>query len=347
MTEQLSFIKFIKIQSFYNEFAIDLKKTYDKLFSVLVKNVHIRYLFNNIGGFVIIVVNVFIAFYGGILVLEGNISIGKFTIINVYFSMLVGSVNYFLNFGNLYQQSVVANNRLIELLDIDIEKISDMKLSDINKISVRNLSISFNKKAKVFSNINEEFFKGNIYIIKGINGSGKSTFINCLLGLYSDITDGNIFYNDIDINKLDMHYIRKELLSVTEQEPELLNISVTRNLLYDNPSINNHMKRYGELFNISKFLNNEQTNSKLNLSGGEKQKVSLIRSLLKNSPVFIADEPTSAMDKSSVDMLKSELLNLKSNRIIILITHDESLFEISDKIIDFNNCEINLDMHIQ
>ena len=113
--------------------------------------------------------------------------------------MLVGSVNYFLNFGNLYQQSVVANNRLIELLDIDIEKISDMKLSDINKISVRNLSISFNKKAKVFSNINEEFFKGNIYIIKGINGSGKSTFINCLLGLYSDITDGNIFYNDIDI----------------------------------------------------------------------------------------------------------------------------------------------------
>lgn len=341
MTEQFSFIKFIKIQSFYKEFAIDLKNTYDNLFSILIKNVHIRYVFNNVGGFVMIMVNVFIAFYGGILVMRGSISIGMFTIINTYFAMLVSSVNYFLNLGNQYQQSLVANNRLIELLDIDIEKTGEMKLADINKISVKNLTISFDKKQNAFSNVNEVFNKGNIYIIKGMNGSGKSTFINCLLGLYSDITKGSIFYNDIDIKKLDMYYVRKKLLSATEQEPALLNTSVSRNLLYSHSSINDDMKRYCELFDISKFLDNEITNGKLNLSGGEKQKVSLIRSLLKNAPVLIADEPTSAMDQKSVDILKSELIKIKDKKIIILITHDENIFDISDKIIDFNNYNIN------
>lgn len=107
------------------------------------------------------------------------------------------------------------------------------QLESIDCIEVKNLKFSYGQ-CNVVDKQNLKFEKGKIYGIIGENGSGKSTFINLLLGLYIDETEGNIYYNQICIKDLDMKQIRKKLIGVSEQESTMINDSLSYNLFFNN-----------------------------------------------------------------------------------------------------------------
>lgn len=207
---------------------------------------------------------------------------------------------------------------------------------------MKNLTFSYAHKKILINNFSFELKKGFSYAIVGNNGSGKSTLIDLILGILNKNYSGDILYNNINIKKLDMYDIRKNLISIVEQEPYLNTDTILNNITLNCDNIDND--RISDLlvkFNLKKVIDSLPngletviTDTIKNLSGGERQKIAVINSILKNPDLIILDEPTSALDKNSIKILENILNELKLNKIIVLISHDKDFYNICDYIIN-------------
>ena len=185
------------------------------------------------------------------------------------------------------------------------------------------------------------FAAGYIYAITGQNGCGKSTVVKLLLGLYPTDYSGTIQYNGINLQDIDLYDLRAHSVGITEQEPTIIEDSIINNLtlLCDDPDMS-LLDFYIDALGLRDFikqlpdgLETKLTEQNQNLSGGEKQKIAIIRLLLKNPDVLIFDEPTSALDSASKTQFIDILMGIKHNHIIILITHDQSIADVCDYVI--------------
>lgn len=341
--EQISNIPFIKINVISEVFIKRLNMTFRYLFKSAMKYQRVTYMFSGLDTVITTLAQISLFSIGGISVIRGTLSIGSFTIVSTYFGMMLGAVRYFFNLGKTVQDNMVSYNRLIRIKNIHPETNGKILLSHIDMIEIKNLSFSYDNK-KVIDNLSLKLEKGNIYIFKGSNGTGKTTLINLLMGLYIDEFDGNIFYNNKSIKEINMLDTRKRLIGVCEQEPSLMNATIAFNLflndipLYDTARFRNLIKT----FELESFINSTDkgidtviSEKSDNLSGGEKQKISILRTLLKNPELIILDEPTSALDKKSRNQILNYLQVIKSDKIVIVVTHDENYMEIADKLVLF------------
>lgn len=202
------------------------------------------------------------------------------------------------------------------------------------------------------------FSKGNLYTITGKNGSGKTTLTKLLIGLYIDERNGEIYYNSLPMKELDMVYARRELIGYAEQNPLLVEDSIYYNLTYqpcpseyadiqdwsgtrEGDPLFNQILHYANILNMEAFLQEKQLSFRVNaqnnnLSGGERQKLAILKVLLKNTDVMVFDEPTSALDKETKDRFIQFLSQLKQDKIIFVVTHDKDLISSSDQIIDIH-----------
>jgi ATP-binding cassette subfamily C protein len=276
-------------------------------------------------------------FIGGIQILTGNFTIGMFTIYVSYFNMMLGASKYFFGLGAFYQSALVSHNRIAEILGQKIESNGSMSICDIKKISIRNLVFGY--EDKIINNFSCEFEKGKIYTIVGSNGIGKSTLINLIIGQFTDEYNGSVEYNDVDIRKIDMIAVRKSQIGVAEQEPVLLkasigfNLFLSENYTIDDAVIENSKVLSMESFFLNKTLEYELNSDNANTSGGEKQKIAILKVLIKNPEVMIFDEPTSALDSSTAKRFVNHLSGIKDDKIIIIVTHDEQIKNLSDVVI--------------
>lgn len=247
--------------------------------------------------------------------------------------MLLGNVSYMLNLGTNYQTSLASYIRINEIQNLKCEINGIIKLDNIDKISIEHLYFKYDELS-IFNDFNYLFLKNKIYCVMGRNGSGKSTLIDIITGLNYDYT-GVVKYNDIDIKEINMYYLRFNSISIVEQEPILFTDSFYNNITFNNNCDINMVEKIKHQFKLDYFdLSNKIEENSINLSGGEKQKVCLIRSILKDSNILILDEPTSALDNESILILKNLLVSIKRNKIILIITHDKELAEIADEIIN-------------
>ena len=145
----------------------------------------------------------------------------------------------------------------------------------------------------IFTNFNQKFERGKIYCLVGKNGSGKTTLINLICGMIYP-SSGEIKINDFLLSEIDMIDARKNLISVAEQK---------------------------------EFLKNDI------LSGGERRKISIIKTFSKNADLMILDEPDNNLDGDSLAELIDKIISNKKNCITILISHDDRIINIADKII--------------
>lgn len=335
---QIENIKFIKINSLFQIMNHNLKQKFNIVYNDLCKLTTANSLFNCGGMLFTVLANIVILILGVQQILNGYLTIGKFTVISTYFNTIISGVEYWLSFLEKYQKTLVSYNRIEELLNLSKESNGENIIKSIDTITVNNLSFKYVNKNTILSNINYEFRKGFIYKIEGKNGIGKSSLINIITGLYNGEYEGDILYNGINILDLDMYEIRKNLIGLVDQEPILLKESIINNMTYN-------LKKYDvkKLESLIKKLKLEKFISKLenglfttiaenssNISGGEKQKISIIRTILKNPDLIILDEANSALDIESISILKSILEYEKSNKIIILISHSNLLDEIVD-----------------
>ncbi|MFK5883157.1 MAG: ABC transporter ATP-binding protein [Candidatus Izemoplasma sp.] len=325
-------IKETKINSWYDISGDKVKISFKKLLKTGISLNKILAALNNIGKFSKNLTLIITMLVGGTLIINQKITIGEFVLITFYTNMCLVYSEYFLKLGQEYQHAKISFDRLNEFLDIKSEDNGTILLNNINSIEIKELKFTYPESTPLFTNFKYNFKKGNIYCLKGKNGEGKSTLIDLLLGLDYNFT-GSIKYNNYSLSELDMIGLRKNQISVIMQEPRLQRISVKNNLIRGLDSYS--FEVLNELcteFNLSNIIDLQES---LSLSGGEKQKVSIVRGLLKNASLLILDEPVSALDTASIEVLKKELIKRKDNSIIIIISHNEEIFDIVDEFIVF------------
>ena len=342
LNEQLFNVKFIKIHSAGKFFAKRLDNTFSSLISKLVSSQKLSYLYASCDTTIGLLAQLSIFLIGGFSIISGNMTIGFFTIMTSYFSMMMNSARYFFNLGKSYQDNLVSYNRIIEILAIKKQNNGDLDLNSIDKISLENISFNYGDKS-IFNSYNIEFKKGKIYNLIGDNGAGKTTLINLILGLYINDYSGKIDYNDINIENIDMYKIKFKHIGITEQEPILIADTLLNNITFGQSYNNNKLYELIDILNLDKYISslengldtiiNEKSS---NISGGEKQKISILREVLKNPDVLIFDEPTSALDSLSKVKFINYLQEVKLDKIIIIISHDEIIKNISDEIVKIN-----------
>lgn len=182
---------------------------------------------------------------------------------------------------------------------------------------------------KIIDSLNLKLEKGKIYLLKGINGKGKSTLLNILSGLYSGY-EGDVLYDGKDLHQIK----KKNTIGIVEQEPLTVSGTIRDNLTLgiertvDDIEITEWLKKY----KLEKLC--DRLDEKVDgLSGGEKQKISIIRMLIKNPEVMFFDEATSALDTASTLIVRDELERIKKEKIIIMIEHGEAMDGIADQVI--------------
>lgn len=342
--EQLKYIGLIKLNGI--DFTDKLQKAFINLLEAFIKGQKVNYLVYGLDNIIKILAQIMLFIIGGTEILDGKFTIGMFTMFSSYFTMVLGSGSYFFNLGASYQASLVAHNRLANILAIKPESVGTDNLIDINTITLKNVNLKNRNKDRLNGTFSAKFEKGNIYALVGPNGSGKSTIANLIMGMYIDEKQGDIQYNNIDINCLNMQNIRHSQLAFAEQEPTLLSDTIRYNITMSREvkaTEDDLILKYAKILGIEGFVSETTLGSlfeeeNMPTSGGEKQKIAILRTLYKDAPVMIFDEPTSALDSKSIKSFTNYLGSIKKQKIIIIITHDEYVSKICDSVVSIGYC---------
>ncbi|MBO5353298.1 MAG: ABC transporter ATP-binding protein [Lachnospiraceae bacterium] len=317
------------------------KEAGEESIDAIVKSTRMEFVYSIINNNMDVFLKVFLFFYGGMSVIRGTMSVGEFTIIYSYFSLVTSSCTYFLNLGKQIQDHKAYYERLKEITDVPEESNGIMQLNHINEITLSNVTFGYNETDTVLQEVSYTFRKGNLYVIGGGNGCGKSTLISLMLGMYMEEYQGNITYNGYSLKDLDMRTLRREKIGVCEQEPYLMEDTVRYNMIYSNDKKeDDKLMTLAYHVSFERFLKtSEQGLDTLAgeggnaLSGGQKQKTALIKAFYKNPDVLVLDEPTSAMDAEGQERLIKYLGEIKKDKIIIVITHDEKMMDAADEVV--------------
>ena len=225
--------------------------------------------------------------------------------------------------------------------NLDKKKI---EYKSINNIRLKNVSLSYYSKNSsspfvILNNFNLSLKKNNIYGIYGLSGSGKTSLLNILVG-FTKPQKGRIYYNNqLQIpNKISSKYN----ISFLSQNPTILdeNIIINSTLRFSNTIEDiNKIKFYLYKFNLRrflkyKFINDSSIQSIKNMSGGEKQRISFIRSIINNPDLLILDEPVSSLDSKNAQKIFNFLRSYKKDKIVIVTSHKNSEKKFFDKVIN-------------
>ena len=251
-------------------------------------------------------------------------------------NFLIGNVTAFIEYINLLLQSIVSTS-MIFLLTIQsnvsikrINKLLSMKdeiknsglKEKIKTISLKNVFFSYNEKYNL-ENISLNINSGDKIAIVGSSGSGKSTLINLLNRNY-ELTKGQILINNKDINSFDLEYLRSKIIIVNQKS------NIFKNTLINNISFNKKIDidKYSNITLLNKVINKKEDklNFKIeqngkNLSGGEKQRLILTRSIINDFDVLILDDTLSAVDYKTEEKIINNLLKEYKDKTIIFVTN--------------------------
>lgn len=279
--------------------------------------------------------------YASWAILQGRFTPGQFIIINTFFSLIISCMSYFISVSQNAQQCMAYYQRLKELTDIPQEGNGSEVPSPLETITAEGLDFSYVEGEPVLENLSQTFEKDKIYCLAGRNGSGKSTLADVLLGLYVSDGDPAVKYNGVPLQDIDLYEMRSSHTGVSEQEPMMLRGSVGFNITYreDGTGDKERLKELLEMVDFWKGevdVQNLDTLLALNaneLSGGQKQKVSIVKALYKDPELLVLDEPTSALDAESRKRLAEYLKAHAKGRITILVSHDKELLDIADEVV--------------
>lgn len=204
-------------------------------------------------------------------------------------------------------------------------------------IELRNINKGFDDRI-VLENLNYNFYEGNSYALIGASGAGKTTLLN-IIGKLEEADSGDIIVNDINLNNIKEKDYFKNYLSYLFQNFGLIeNKSIQENLML--AFIGEKIGKLEKQQKMNEALKRVHLNVKLNrkiytLSGGEAQRVALAKTILKDSPIILADEPTASVDQKNSEEIIELILSLKKeNKIIIIATHSPYIYNKVDHILE-------------
>lgn len=214
-----------------------------------------------------------------------------------------------------------------------------------NKIEFKNVSFSYDEFSTL-KNINLTIQKGSTVAIVGSSGAGKSTFAD-LIPRFQDVGEGELLIDDINIKNYNLYSLRKHMGIVT-QEPILFNDTIANNIALgtENATMEQIIEA-AKIANAHDFILQKEEGYATNigdrgnkLSGGEKQRITIARAILRNPPILILDEATSSLDTESERLVQDAINHMMQNRTSIVIAHRLSTIKHADEIIVLDKGEI-------
>ena len=275
-----------------------------------------------------------IYFAGGILIirhLDPNLTVGIITATVALINRLYRPVESLLNIQVDFTRSLALFTRIFDYLDREntITSPADGKKPDMTDqaVTFSHVRFGYDPANIILSDICFTVPGGKMYAIVGPSGSGKSTIVNLIPRLY-DVLDGSVSVADTDVRSFDLAYLRRNIGMVT-QETYLFNGTILDNLLYArDDATQEEVETACQIASIHDFIismpDGYQTvvgNRGLKLSGGEKQRLSIARVILKDPKILILDEATSALDSISENAIQDALDTLMKGRTSIVIAH--------------------------
>ena len=280
---------------------------------------------------------------GAYLALSGsNISAGSVLI-------FIQLLNYVINPIELVPQAIAeikASRALIKklatTLSENVREDGKVELDNLtNGITVKNLSFEYEENKPILHDINFHFEAGKSYCIVGASGCGKSTLLNLLMASHSKYK-GQIIYDETDIQDLSSRSLY-DMVSLVQQNVFVFNSTIEKNVTMFSEFGKEEVERAITLSGLADLVSERGVDyicgeNGSGLSGGEKQRISIARSLLKKSKILLVDEATAALDKQTAYQIATTFLGLKDmTRIIVTHSLDEELLKQYDCIVALKN----------
>ncbi|MBQ5441768.1 MAG: ABC transporter ATP-binding protein [Firmicutes bacterium] len=289
---------------------------------------------------------------GGILIMQydSDLTVGDITVMVALLGKTYMPVNSLLNIQVDWMRSMAMFTRVFEYFDmpIEIENPEDPVIpkASTGEVEFSHVDFSYDGERQILKDVSFSLKSGKSIAIVGPSGSGKSTIINLIPRLY-DVNAGTVKFDGVDVRELDLNFLRKNV-GIVSQETYLFNGTIRDNLQYAEPDATeedmiNALKKaniYDFVSSQEKGLDTEVGNRGLKLSGGEKQRISIARVLLKDPALLIFDEATSALDSISEAKIQEAIEPIIKERTSILIAHRLSTILAADEILVVKDGEV-------
>ena len=291
------------------------------------------------------VFNIIMLFTGLILFSLDKIDFSAFLIGVILLMSSYGPVIALSNLSSNLLQTLASGERVLSLLAEepelkDVESAVDLK--DVSRIDVENVSFAYGEE-QILSDVSLSVKKGEILGIHGRSGSGKSTLLKLLMRFY-DPKSGSIKINGEILPNINTRSLRDNMAYITQQT-YIFNETIEQNIrlarrdatLDDIMEAAKKASIHDFILSLPEGYQTKMTELGGNLSDGEKQRIGIARAFLHNAPIILLDEPTSNLDSLNEAMILKSLLNVKAEKLIILVSHRQSTMAICDQVIGIEN----------
>ncbi len=342
-TESLRNIELVKSLGLSSQEIKRLNNTTNKILKLELKKVKYVRSLSFIQGTLVNLLRNMILLLMLYLIFAGRISIGEFFSLFIYSFFIFGPLQELGNIINIYRETEVSLENFKGILNTPKEKKPEKPtiLGRINKLKFDTVSFkhqSSNRNA--LENISFETEKGQTIAFVGPSGSGKTTLVKLLVGLYNP-DSGQVLYNEVSSTHIDLNELREKIGFVT-QDTQLFSGSIRENLLFVRPNASDEdcmlvlqkAACQNLLSRADKGLNTIIGEGGVKVSGGEKQRLSIARALLRNPNILVFDEATSSLDSLTEEEITETIRDVSviSDHITILIAHRLSTIMHADKI---------------
>lgn len=289
--------------------------------------------------------NIIMLFTGLILFSLDKIDFSAFLIGVILLMSSYGPVIALSNLSSNLLQTLASGERVLSLLAEepelkDVESAVDLK--EVSRIDVENVSFAYGEE-QILSDVSLSLKKGEILGIHGRSGSGKSTLLKLLMRFY-DPKSGSIKINGENLPNINTRSLRGNMAYITQQT-YIFNETIEENIrLARRDATLEEIMEAAKKASIHDFIlslpegyQTKMTELGGNLSDGEKQRIGIARAFLHNAPIILLDEPTSNLDSLNEAMILKSLLNVKAEKLIILVSHRQSTMAICDQVIGIEN----------
>lgn len=279
-------------------------------------------LISNIGGTLLL-------FFGISDIIANKISIGSYMAFSIYLGYLYTPVQNLSHSFVSIDHAKRSYDRISELLKLLPEDNGSIEISEIDNVEINNLNFSYDGKQEIFNGFNLCMKKGDKVLFKGKSGSGKSTLTKLLLGLYRP-SKGEVYYNGVELREINLNKLR-EKIGFISQNTFLFNKTIRENILFSNNHYTNEelfqildqCRIKDKILSLANGIDHVVSEKGDDFSGGEKQRISLARALVKKPDLIILDEATSNIDKETRAEIENIIHEQFKDKIIIEISHDQ------------------------
>jgi ATP-binding cassette subfamily C protein LapB len=354
LTETVTGLEIIKSIRAQNRMRTHWERSVSQTTYYNNKSHYLSQIVTYVVGFISLFSNVAIVAFGVILANEGEITMGAIIAAMILNGRVIAPISQLVSMIIRYDRTMISLENIDEIMNMPVEREFEqnyLSRPDLKgDIVFKDVNFAYKEqKFDVLKNINLTIKEGEKVGIIGKIGSGKSTLAKLLINLHEP-SKGSILIDNTEIRQIDPVDLRKTI-GFVPQEPFLFMGSIKDNItIGDEHATDEEVLRASKIAGVHEFLAKHESGYDLivgergeGLSGGERQAVTLARSILSNPNILILDEPTNMMDDLSENMFKNNLSQVIKGKTLIVITHKPSLLSLVDRLIVIEDGKIAAD----